>query len=205
MFTLGKIQLGYPNFIHNDLFLRNVLATVVNEYEPTDYVEYDYNGKKYYLPANGIYIKINDFGYTLNILKHNSTLENEIKQSSNNLFEIKNNLRDVYTFLFDLYDGSGMGGDSVKTIITNQIKDTNHKKLLMSSFKKQIGVFLNYKIIDKIQLLNESLFGIWNISNSKILMDTIKTPNQYFKKNVFMSLMKFTRNGRYYGSPHIYK
>ena len=31
-----------------------------NKFEQFDYVEYNHLGKKYYLPANGIYIKIND-------------------------------------------------------------------------------------------------------------------------------------------------
>jgi hypothetical protein len=188
--TLGKIHVDYPNFIHNDLFLRNILAVNINDYELTDYVEYNHLGKKYYLPANGIYIKINDFGYSLNILNKNSTLENEITQSSNNMFEIKNQLRDVYTFLFDLYDGPGLGSLSVKTLISNQIKDIKQKNLLMSNFRKQIGIFFNYKIIEKIHSLNlGSLDNIWNISDSKILMSTIKKPNDYFKSKAFESFM----------------
>ncbi len=185
MITLGKIQLEYPDFIHNDLFLRNILAVNIIEYEPTDYVEYNHLGKKYYLPANGIYIKLNDFGYSLNILSANSTLENEIKKIPSN-FEIKNPFRDVYTFLFDLYDGPGLGAQSIKTVINNQIKDTRLKNTLTTNFKKQIGMFFNYKQIDKIHSLNMgSLDWLWNISESKILMGTVKKPNDYFKLNLF--------------------
>ncbi len=185
MLTLGKIQLAYPNFIHNDLFLRNILAVNIYEYDPTDYVEYNHLGKKYYLPANGICIKLNDFGYSLNILPSNSTLENEIKNIPSN-FEIKNPFRDVYTFLFDLYDGPGLGAQSVKTVINNQIKDTKLKNALIANFKKQIGMFFNYKQIDKIHSLNMgSLDWLWNISESKILMGTVKKPNDYFKLNLF--------------------
>jgi len=190
MLTLGKIQKDYPDFIHNDLFLRNILAVNIIEFDQTDYVEYNHLGRRYYLPANGIYIKLNDFGYALNLLKNNSTLENEIKQNSNNSFEIKNPLRDTYTFLFDLYDGPGVGSQSVKTVITNQIKDINHKKILMANFRKQIGMFFNYKQIDKIHLNNVgSLDWLWNISESKILMGTVKKPNDYFKLKLFNSLM----------------
>ncbi len=185
MITLGKIQLEYPDFIHNDLFLRNILAVNIIEYEPTDYVEYNHLGKKYYLPANGIYIKLNDFGYSLNILSANSTLENEIKKIPSN-FEIKNPFRDVYTFLFDLYDGPGLGAQSIKTVINNQIKDSKLKNALTTNFKKQIGLFFNYKQIDKIHSLNMgSLDWLWNISESKILMGTVKKPNDYFKLNLF--------------------
>lgn len=197
MLTLGKIQKDYPDFIHNDLFLRNILAVNIVEFDQTDYVEYNHLGRKYYLPANGIYIKINDFGYSLNLLKHNSTLENEIKQNSNNSFEIKNSLRDTYTFLFDLYDGPGVGSQSVKTVITNQIKDINHKKILMANFRKQIGMFFNYKLIDKIHSNNVgSLDWLWNISESKILMGTVKKPNDYFKLKLFNNLMVLPDNCR---------
>ncbi len=195
--TLGKIQLDYPNFIHNDLFLRNILAVNVLDYEPDDYVEYHYAGKKYYLPANGIYIKINDFGYSLNILKTNSTLANEIKSGVANSFEIKNQLRDIYTFLFDFYDGPGMGSQSVKTVITNMIKDTKQKKILIGNFKKQIGMFFNYKIIDKIHSFNLGVLDwLWNISDSKILLGTIKKPHEYFKTKCFESLMVLPDGGR---------
>lgn len=186
MFTLGQIHLQYPDFIHNDLFLRNILAVVITEYDINDYVQYNHMGKKYYLPANGIYIKINDFGYTLNILDKNSTLENEIKQSSNSSFEINNKLRDVYTFLYDLYDGQGLGSFSVKKIITDYVKNNEENKKFIEIFKKQIGLFFDYVIIDKIHSKNMgALDWIWNISESKILSKTIKKPNDYFKANLF--------------------
>lgn len=189
IFTLGKIQQDYPGFIHNDLFLRNILAVNVTDYEPIDYVEYSHLGKKYYLPANGIYTKINDFGYSLNILSANSTVAMEIKANPINNFEIKNQLRDVYTFLFDLYDGPGLGAQSVKTVIANMIKDTKQKNVLVANLKKQIGLFFNYKVIDKIHSLDAgSLDWIWNISDSKILMGTIKKPNEYFKTKCFDNL-----------------
>ena len=195
LITLGKIHQDYPDFIHNDLFLRNILAVMENNFEPLDYVEYNHLGKKYYLPANRIYIKINDFGYTLNILKNNSTLEDEIKLNPNNIFEIKNQYRDVYTFLFDLYDGSLLGGLSAKYLIDVHIKNKNHHELLMKNLRKQIGLFFNYKLIDKIHKNNPgSIDDLWNISESKLLMNTINKPNEYFKLNVFNDLMKLPNN-----------
>ena len=197
LITLGRIQQDYPNFIHNDLFLRNILASMENNFESIDYVEYNHLGKKYYLPANGIYIKINDFGYTLNILKKNSTLENDIKSNTNYTFEIKNHYRDVYTFLYDLYDGSGFGESSAKYLIDVNIKNKKYHELLMTNLRKQIGLFFNYKLIDKINTINNgSLDYLWNISDSKLLMNTIKKPNEYFKLNVFDNLMKLPDNCR---------
>lgn len=195
LITLGKIQQDYPQFIHNDLFLRNILAIMETKFEQLDYVEYNHLGKKYYLPANGIYIKINDFGYSLNILKKNSTLEKEIKLNPNNIFEIKNQYRDVYTFLFDLYDGSGLGSTSAKHLIDLTIKNKKYHELLMKNLRKQIELFFNYKLIDKIHKNNiGSLDYLWNISDSKLLMSTIKKPNDYFKSNVFNDLMKLPDN-----------
>jgi hypothetical protein len=171
LLTLDKIHQDYPDFIHNDLFLRNILAVVENDFESLDYVEYNHLGKKYYLPANGIYIKINDFGFSLNILKNNSTLEDVIKLNPNNVFEIKNKYRDVYTFLFDLYDGSLLGGLSAKYLIDVHIKNKKHHELLMKNLRKQIGVFFNYKLIDKIHKNNTgSIDKLWNISGNKSII-----------------------------------
>ena len=65
IFTLAIILDKYPTFVHNDFFLRNILGTIENKYEMNEYVEYNFKGKKFYLHANGFYIKINDFGFDL--------------------------------------------------------------------------------------------------------------------------------------------
>ena len=78
----------------------------------------------------------------------------------------------------------------MKTVISNMIKDTKQKNLLLGNFKKQIGMFFNYKIIDKIHSLDAGVLDWqWNISDSKILMGTIKKPNEYFKTKCFDNLM----------------
>lgn len=197
IYTLGKIHQKYPNFIHNDLFLRNVLAIDVSDYELDDYVQYNHMGIKFYLPANGIYIKINDFGYSLNILNRNSNLVQTIGNDPHNAFEINNPLRDVYTFLFDLYDGPGLGSQSVRKILSDNVKDNKQRNVLLASFRKQLSGFFNYKTIDRINSINAgSLDWLWNISKSKILSDTIKKPNDYFDLNVFDNLKKLPDNYR---------
>ncbi len=197
MFTMGLIQKSYPDFIHNDMFLRNILAVNEIMFEPNDYVQYNFNSKSYYLPANGIYIKLNDFGYSLNILNKNSTIMNEIRASTNNIFEINNPLRDVYTFLFDLYNGPGMGGLSLNTIILQQIPNKKVQNIFIQNLKKEIGKYFNYKIIDKIQSKNLTILDWqWNISESKILTKTIKKPNDYFKDQVFDYYTRLPDDGR---------
>jgi hypothetical protein len=178
------------------MFLRNILAVKEYDYEYTDYVEYNYKSKKYYLPANGIYIKINDFGFSLNITKQNSSIEKEIKSHITDNFELVNNKRDIYTFLFDLYDGPNLGSQSVKTIINNNLSKKINK-LFLEILKKEIGNLLNYKIIDKINSINLGILDWqWNISESKLLMNSIKKPTDYFDQNNFKYFTYLPTNGR---------
>lgn len=198
LFTFSVIRDEYPDFIHNDMFLRNILGTNEIMFEPDDYIEYRYKSKSYYLPANGLYIKLNDFGYSLNLLDKNSTLENEIENSVDNQFETNNKFRDIYTFFFDLYNGPGLGSQSLRTIVNNNIKDKNKKSQLEKIIKKEIGKYFNYKTIDKIQSKNPSILDwTWNIGESKILNKTVKKPQDYFNKmNVFEHFCSLPKSGR---------
>jgi hypothetical protein len=197
LFTFSIIRDKYPDFIHNDMFLRNILGFNEIMYEPDDWVEYKYKSKSYYLPANGIYIKLNDFGYSLNLLDKNSTLENEIENSVDNLFETNNNFRDIYTFFFDLYNGPDIGSQSFTTIIKNNIKDKIKQTKLLKIIKKEIGKYFNYKTIDKIQSKNPFILDWkWNISESKLLNDIVKKPQDYFNKtNVFEHFTLIPKTG----------
>ena len=144
IFTLSIIQQTYPNFTHNDLSLSNIFAINEITNDNNDYVEYVFNNIQYYLPANGIYIKINNFGHS-------------IKQN-----DLPNPKQDIYTFLVDLYQ------------ITSSLLT---KKETMTDFKKVIGKFLDYKILDK-----------------KNHMDAVKCPNDYFKLNLFNKYTKLPNN-----------
>ena len=197
IFTLSLIQEHYPDFIHNDFFLRNILAVNDNSYDPYDYVQYNFMGRIYYLPANGIYVKINDFGYSLNIGNKISSLAGEINGMAWSAFELKNNKRDIYTFLYDLYDGSGLGAKSIVKLLDLHVRNKDNRKKLLSLARKEIGKFLDYKIIDKLNKKNEHIIdGVWSINESKILMNTIKKPNEYFKTNSFNSYTILPDNGR---------
>jgi hypothetical protein len=197
IFTLAVIREKYPKFIHNDMFLRNVLGIYEHIHDPDDYVQYNFQGKSYYLPANGLYIKINDFGYSLNILDNNSTLENEIKNSLNSNFEIENPIRDVYTFLFDLYNGPGLGSISLMTLIYQQIKSKKMQNMFFKILRKEISKFINYQIIDKIHNKNMGILDWqWDISESKLLSKSVMPPQDYFKKNSFDYYTRLPKNGR---------
>jgi hypothetical protein len=200
LFTFSVIRDKYPDFIHNDMFLRNILGINVLDFEPNDYIEYKYKNNLYYLPANGLYIKLNDFGYSLNLLKNNSTLENDIENSATNIFEIDNPYRDIYTFFFDLYDGPGLGSQSLSTIIRNNIKDKKKQTKMLGIIKKEIAQYFDYKQIDKIQSKNPSILDWkWNIGESKILNKTVKKPQDYFKLGLFDEFTVLPKNGRIVG------
>lgn len=186
IFTLAVIQQKYPKFIHNDAFLRNILAIDEIMYDNNDYIQYNFGKKKYYLPANGIYIKLNDFGFSLNILDKNSTVENLIKNQIKPIFEIENPKRDVYTFLYDLYNGMNMGSLSIRYILNNYCENKKQSSLFLSVLRNEIKSFLNYKLIEKIQSKDINMIdSLWNISESQILMKTIKKPIEYFNNNSF--------------------
>lgn len=197
IFTLSLIQEIYPDFIHNDLFLRNILAVNDNSYDPDDYIQYNFKGSLYYLPANGIYVKINDFGYSLNINNKISSLTDTINNNPLINFELKNNKRDIYSFLYDLYDGFGLGSKSIIKLLNLHVRNKDNRKKLLSLARKEIGKFLDYKTIDKLNKKNKNIIDwVWSIGESKILMNTIKKPNEYFKTNSFDSYTKLPDNGR---------
>ena len=187
MYTMASIHKLYPNFIHNDMFLRNILAINENKYNDNDYVEYIFDNKHYYLEANGIYIKINDFGFSLNPPYITSTLVEQINDFPLGNMEINNKLRDTYTFLYDYYDGQNFGCSSVMSLLK---KKSSFKTKIRNIFKK----YLDVQTIDKIHKINRNKLGnAWNIGDSKILKNTVKLPHKYFldgKFNKYMGLPK---------------
>jgi len=190
IFTLAVILDKYPTFVHNDFFLRNILGTMENKYEMNEYVEYNFKGKKFYLPANGFYIKINDFGYTLAKSKMISTMIFAIDRSIIGMPKIDCNKCDVFNFLHDFYDGQNLDAKSVMTIMKK--KSEKNKKYIRNIFKKYIDV----KIIDKINKVNRStLNSTWAIKEVNLLKKTVKTPKQYLNGTTFKKYKKLPKNG----------
>lgn len=202
MYTLCAICEKYPTFIHNDLFLRNILAVNETKYKPNDYVKYKIINRneitEYYFPANGIYIKLNDFGYSFAMPKLGDKLL--YKQLKNNeIFTDKYNItrgfttnnksgKDIWNFLYDLYDGENFGADSLLEIIRKSKLSKKQKQKLTFETKKIIHKFINTNVIDKINKNNKELVSkLWNINNIPELVNTYNKPDEYFKNNTFTS------------------
>jgi hypothetical protein len=176
IYTLAVTQKIYPGFVHNDLFFRNVLVDMENDYDDDDCVEYIFDSVSYFLPANGTYVKINDFGFSINPTKVTTTLQKDIELNNSPSyisFEIDNPKRDVYTFLKEImffYPRITKFSDTKKY---NTIRDN----ILQNFFDKK---YYDKTVKDK-SLARE----VWSIGSSKILMKTVKEPHQYFNTSVF--------------------
>ena len=114
-YTLEQIKLVYPNYQHNDLFIRNILTKNsiykkrVNDARPNringvkgacpcSYIRYHYKNMTFDVPANGICIKLNDFGMNqINAKLYTKHKLNEFKV-------ITNPYRDYFAIIYDLYN-----------------------------------------------------------------------------------------------------
>ena len=205
-FTMCAIYTILPTYIHNDMFLRNIMARVETKYTENDFVEYICKNEKkgsgddsgddmiFYLPANGICIKINDFGYSLALpeigdkILHKDFLNrtkcvDEFTKFQPNMSTDNSHNSDTFNFIHDLYDGANMGQDSLMTLIKNNTKIKNKVKII-HSIKNTIKHYLDIDIIDKINEINKKeLNRIWNINTIPELEATIKHPMTYLKDN----------------------
>jgi hypothetical protein len=184
-FTLAHLYIQYPDFQHGDLFIRNILGIDVDHYKNNEYFEYTYDNYKFYLPANGYFVKITDFGQ--------SRLDHLIP--TNKVFidpksrEV-DHLSDMFNFLHDIYNGQELGANSLMTTIRSK----NKREAVRNYLKEYIDV--NY--IDRFNENNKSIFdNMWNISSyNKIIKATkIREPKEYLK--LFLNVYpKLPNNGR---------
>lgn len=182
IFTLGIIKEDYPGFLHGDFFLRNILLQSVKSYNESDYVAYHYKNKIFYLPANGICIKINDFGMTTIANKiepniFNPYVDARLAVNGHN-FDPFGKKTDLYNFFIDLYRN-----------ILDLTFEYELPKNEIKSVLKTINNFFDTNAIDKIYD-KELLFEIWHIDDIKVLSDTLKTPVEYLEGNYFNALEK---------------
>jgi hypothetical protein len=134
-YTLETIKLVYPDYTHNDLFIRNVMYKNIN-YTNNDFIRYNYKNMVFDVPANILFIKINDFG--MNNLSSKFHKENNLTRPF-----IKNPYRDYFSIIYDIYNGGNLGGKSLLKLIKNKDKIENIDKY----FNKLINVKNIKKII----------------------------------------------------------
>lgn len=199
IYTLTAIQHYYPTFVHNDLFMRNILAKSESKYTKNDFVEYIYNDISYYLPANGIYTKINDFGYSIMPpLIYSRVLYDTMIFNPDYEMTYDDNKRDIYTFLYDFYNGENMGHISTMELLRPQ---SNKVKKRMKNIFAQ---FIDIGTIDKISSNNKYLLNKqWNIKDVPLLRNTVKQPKEYFDSNVFDRYKHIPKNSNIVRTFHI--
>jgi len=177
IYTIVKIQEIYPNFIHNDLFMRNILGK--REKDNNNYYEYKYNDKIYYVPQKKYYPKINDFGYT-NLDEKNTHFKLQ-----------KSEYKDIYNIILDVYNGGNLGAKSLTELCKENPDKIKFLKMYFSNyfnvdvideFKKNSkeetdrnwNNILDDEYLKKIEmknptdLLNNYFYNIFNKINSKL-------------------------------------
>lgn len=181
-FTLESIKLVFPDYQHNDLFIRNILTMKTN-YQDDQYIRYNYNYQEQYtfdLPASGLYIKLNDFGM-------NELNKKLSKRYFNDVF-ISNRYRDYFSIIYDVYNGGNHGGSSLYKLIKNNDK--------IKKIDKYFGKFLNVKTIKKIIKNNKKRHLDWDwektLDNDVVNLLGIKEPDEYLKH--FIKIFPYDKN-----------
>jgi hypothetical protein len=133
-YTLEIIKKIYPKYCHNDLFIRNVMTKNVN-YSENEYIRYHYNKMTFDLPANGLHVKINDFGMNqlTNVLFKKYDIKDKI---------IDNPYRDYFSIIYDVYNGGNLGANSLTKLIKNKDK--------INQIDKYFSNFIDVKRIKQI-------------------------------------------------------
>ncbi|AZL89253.1 serine/threonine-protein kinase [Megavirus baoshan] len=204
IFTMAIIKDDYPGFLHGDFFVRNILLTNVKDHNENDYIAYHYQQRIFYLPANGLYSKINDFGMSIIVNElQNSTYEldkNQNKKYRVNPFNTKN---DIFNLLHDIYSGQNIG--TISLIELSSKLNINIDKIyhLRNIFKR----FIDVDKIDEINLINhETLDTTWFIDGVKTLENTVNSPHEYLVNKTFEIFQELPKNAKiiwHYNSPSL--
>jgi hypothetical protein len=179
-YTLETIKSVYPKYVHNDLFIRNVMIKNTN-YSNDEYIRYYYGKMIFDLPANGLYVKINDFG--MNQLTSDLFKKNGIKDRI-----IDNPYRDYFSIIYDVYNGGNMGGKSLTTLIKNKDK--------IKKIDKYFNQFMDVKEIKRVIKNNnkKQLDWDWNKTLDKDVVKIFGLRNfdEYLK--YFIIIFPYDKN-----------
>lgn len=191
IFTLCAILEKYPSFVHNDCFIRNVLAINEKKYKNNQYIKYvvKIQGKlkEYYFPANGICIKLNDFGYSIappqlgdellqSEIKEMSKLKSEYFKGFNFVNDNKYN-NDLWNFIRNFYKGDEF--NSMTELINNSQLEKEEKDKLIKIIQESLNQYFDTKKYDTIKNIS-LLRSLWDITHVKELHNIIQPSGNYF-------------------------
>ena len=146
IYTLKKINAIYPQFCHNDLYIRNILGN--HDYNNNSHYKYQLLDKTFYVPIKFFNPKINDFG-DANL---NETYQN-VK-----LFD-EGISKDMFNIMYDIYNGACLGGKSLTKLFND-----NNLQYKIPMLKKYFNNFFNTNKIDTMIEKNKSSMH-WNWNN----------------------------------------
>ncbi len=171
LYTLLSTQKIYPCFMHNDLFMRNILGS--REKDTGRSYTYNYTDNQtnytYMIPQKMFFPKINDFGMT--------NLDNKIKNTQKNMCHSV--YKDFYNILYDVYDGGNLGANS----LMNLCKDDDKKAQIRRYFSTFFNVDNIYELKKKSE---ENMSWDWdNIIDDKFrnyvgFIEPLKLMTTYF-------------------------
>lgn len=126
IYTLEIIKGKYPDFVHSDLFIKNVLCQMIESNGNNVFDRYHIHGTTYDVPANGASVRINDFGLT--------QLSPEVhRKYTPDRQVVRDPYQDVFNFLYDLYNGGNFGGTSLSSLV----RGDNEKVLFLDRYFNQ--------------------------------------------------------------------
>lgn len=203
IFTLALIKTDYPGFYHGDFFVRNILLKHHTDSTANEYVAYHYQQRIFYLPATGIYAKMNDFGTSILVDELVPNTYNEARKLYDKMRHLDpfNRKNDIFNLLHDIYDGQNLGTQSINRLI--QILKI--PAVVMKPIRQLLRTFIDLDTIDKINTINAVLLDqTWNINDIKVLEKTVMTPEQYLKSEIFRPYQILPKEGvviRHYNEP----
>ena len=192
IFTLAIIKEDYPGFLHGDFFVRNILLSFHKNYQNNDYVAYHYKQKIFYLPANGHYAKINDFGLSM-IVDELEPKTYEMEKHIHKYYHKNpfNEKTDIFNLLHDIYDGQNLGTMSINRLA--QVMKMTAKKV--KPVRNYLSMLLDVNVIDHINEINPGLLNqTWDIDEIDVLEDTVETPHKYLMGDYFSPYQTLPKN-----------
>jgi len=166
--TVQLIKVKYPQFSHNDLFIRNILGQKITNKR----FDYEYDGIKYRVEAHKFNPKINDFGL--------SNLSEKYKQTT---ILVDNDYKDIYLFILDIYH-------NISDRFWYNQKARDKKIMNKKKFKSIRDYFNTFFDINKIEEFTEKhprqMYWNWNQTLDPEFVKIIKVKHpDWLLKNYF--------------------